>query len=158
MVFYVIIRGPAAVGKTTIGKGLAEQLNGKHISVDKVLKENGLDYIPGEKWVPEHKCLKFNAIVLPRVKERLKEGKIVVFDGNFYHKSQIENLIDNLDFQHFVFTLKAELNDCISRDKKREGELGEQAVKDVFKLVSAFDYGTIIDTKGKSHEQEHCQL
>jgi shikimate kinase len=34
MEYFVIIRGPLGVGKTTIAKRLAKQLNAKYISID----------------------------------------------------------------------------------------------------------------------------
>jgi hypothetical protein len=54
-------------------------------------------------------------------------------------------LIKELPYQSFVFTLKAPLETCIERDMRRGKTHGEAAAKDVHRLVSRFDYGTVID-------------
>ena len=45
MSYFVIIRGPAGVGKSTIVKKLVEYLKGHHIAFDEVMKKNKLDII-----------------------------------------------------------------------------------------------------------------
>ena len=150
MGYYIIIRGSAGVGKTTIGKLLAKKIKAEIIRFDKIMKSLGMDYIPGDKWIPLERFLKAHEIKIPELKEKLQNGINLIIDHNFYHKEQIEDLIKSLDSEHFVFTLKADLNECIKRDKTRKGELGEQATKDVFRLVSAFNYGIDIDTNGKT--------
>lgn len=120
------------------------------VHFDKIMKKLGMDYVSGDKWIPLHKFLKADKIMIPKFKDKLDKGKNIVLDGNFYHKGQIEDLVMGLDFPNFVFTLKAGLKECVKRDKTRSGELGEQATSDVFKLVSAFDYGMIINTEGKT--------
>ena len=152
MSYFIIIRGPAGIGKTTISRILAEKINAEVVHFDKIMDKLGLDYILGEKWIPLDKFLKADKIMVPELKEKLKVKNLVI-DGNFYHKKQIEDLIKNLKLQHFVFTLKADLKECIKRDKSREGNLGEKAIKDVFKLVNEFDYGIIINTSNKTPEQ-----
>ena len=148
MSYYIIIRGSAGVGKTIIGKKLAEKLNAELISFDKILDEKELGYVPGEECVPEKNFYKANEMVFSLADATLKKGKIVVIEGNFYHFAPLEDLIEQLDYPHFVFTLKASLNECVERDKTRKG-IGEKNVKDVYKLVSRFDKGQIIDTSNK---------
>ncbi len=36
MTYYVIIRGPAGVGKTSVAESVAKAINGVHISIDKI--------------------------------------------------------------------------------------------------------------------------
>ena len=43
MSYFIIIRGPLGIGKSTIAKALAEILKAEYIAIDKVLEENGLD-------------------------------------------------------------------------------------------------------------------
>ncbi len=150
MSYFVIIRGPAGVGKSVISRLVARKIHAETINFDKIMKELELDYIPGDKWIPLAKFLKADKIMMPKFKEKLERKKRIIFDGNFYHRKHISNLIDNLDLPNFVFTLKANLKECIKRDKTRGDKLGQQAIIDVFKLVSAFDYGIIINTNGKS--------
>ena len=78
-------------------------------------------------------------------KKILERGNPVVFDGNFYWKSQIKDLINRLDFKNYIFTLNAPLKVCINRDKKRDKTYGEKAVREVYKKSTEFDYGIKID-------------
>jgi predicted kinase len=153
MTYFVIIRGPAGIGKSTISELLARKIKAKVIHFDRKMDKANLVYIPGEKWIPLHKFLKADKIIAPKVKIELKNGKNIVFDGNFYHKEQIKDLIKRLNSKHFIFTLKANLKECIKRDKARKKYLGRKPISDVFKLVSKFDYGTKIDTEKKTENQ-----
>lgn len=146
MSYYVIIRGPLGCGKSTVAHRLAKILDAEYVPIDKVLEEHGLDKIePAAECIPTENFVKANEIVLPKVKEKLKSGKIVIFDACFYHKEPIEHLIRNLKYPHYVFTLKAPVDVCIERDRKRGKTHGEDAARAVHKLVAKFDYGTIID-------------
>ncbi|MFO8016108.1 MAG: AAA family ATPase [Candidatus Woesearchaeota archaeon] len=149
MSYVIILRGPAGAGKTLIGKRLASNLEGECIHIDEVLKENGLDYIVGERCVPEKNLFKVNDMISQHVKKQLQKGKMIVLEGNFYHKSQIKDLFEKIPGKFFAFTLKASLDECVNRDTKRKG-IGKERVEDVFRLVSAFDYGTVIDTNKKT--------
>ena len=151
MNYFIIIRGALGVGKTSIAKGLAKKLNGNCISIDKILEKNRLDKIKG-KCIPKRNFIEADKIILPKVKKYLHNGKVVIFDGNFYHKKQIEHLIKNLKYKHFIFTLKARLLVCIERDSKRKRTYGKKAAKAVHNLVSKFDYGTIINTDNKTEK------
>jgi hypothetical protein len=75
----------------------------------------------------------------------LKKGTAVIFDGNFYWKSQIRDLEKRLDHRHFVFTLKAPLDVCIKRDAGRKVSHGSQGAREVFAKSTRFDYGIGID-------------
>ena len=146
MSFYIIIRGPLGCGKSTISKELANILNAKYVSIDKIVDDTKL--IPREKeegYISQKSFIKANEIAVERVKDSLKRGEGVIFDGNFYWKSQIEDLISRLSFPHYVFTLKAPLEVCIERDKGRKELIGKDAARVVYKKVSEFDYGTVID-------------
>ena len=146
MVYYIIIRGPLGCGKSTIAENLTTLLHAEYISIDKALEENKLDKVgPEAECIPVENFIKANEIVIPKVKEKLKTGKIVVFDACFYHKKAIDHLIQNLEYPHYVFTLKAPIEVCIERDMKRKKHLGEDAVRAVHILVSRFDYGAVID-------------
>ena len=56
-----------------------------------------------------------------------------------------KDLISRLNFQHYVFTLKAPLEVCIKRDVEREKTYGEDATKVVFKKSTEFNYGIVIN-------------
>ena len=154
MSYYIIIRGPLGIGKSTVAKSLAKFLNGKYSSIDDVLAENGLDKIDkNEGSIPVKNFIKGNEIVIPKIKQSLDNGKVVIIDGNFYHQEQIIHLENNLPFKHYVFTLKATLEVCIKRDAERKNSYGEDAATAVYNLVSAFDYGIIINTENKTVQQ-----
>ena len=153
MSYFIIVRGPAGVGKTTIASVLAKSLHGYHISFDSILVQYGLDYVSGDPCVSEHKMIAANEIVIPMAQEKLTEGRIVIFDGNFYHKSQIKDLTTALEYPFFVFTLKADLKTCLTRNKTRSNQLDDQAVMDVFELVSKFDYGNVVNTNGQTIDE-----
>lgn len=158
MSYFIIIRGPLGCGKTAISKRLSEILNAEYISVDKILEENNLDKVgPEEETISAENFIKANEMILPRVKETLQNGKIVIFDGNFQHKEALEHLIDNLPFQHFVFTLHAPVEVCIDRDKNRIQSYGEDSVRALHMLVSRFEYGTVIDVT-KSLDESVAQI
>jgi predicted kinase len=103
--------------------------------------------------IPAENFIKANDVILPKIKETLSKGKIIILDACFYHKEPIEHLIRNLPFPHYVFTLKAPLEVCVKRDSKRKKVYGKDATKAVHKLVSRFDYGIIINTKDKTVNQ-----
>jgi|SRR3989344_4435832 len=147
--YFVIIRGPAGVGKSTISRLLAKKIKADVVHFDEVMEKLKLDYMEGEKWIPLFKFLKADKIVIPRFKKILKNKNLII-DGNFYHEKQIKDLIKNLKSKHYIFTLKADLDECIKRDEKRKNKLGKKAVKDVYKLVSKFDNGIIIDVNNKN--------
>jgi len=146
MAYFIIVRGPLGCGKSTITKMLAKKLKAKYISIDDVLEKNRLDDIdPKIGCIPANNFIKANEMVLQKVRRDLDGGKVVIFDACFYHKEPIEHLIKELPYKGFVFTLKAPLETCIERDRKRGKTHGETAARDVHRLVSRFDYGTVID-------------
>ena len=106
MGYFIIIRGPAGVGKSTISRLLAKRINAEVVHFEKIMKSMGLDYIPGDKWIPLNKYLKAHKMKIPELKGKLKKGTNLIIDHNFYHKKQIEDLIENLDSEYFAFTIK----------------------------------------------------
>jgi len=147
----ILIRGPLGVGKSTVARELCRRKNGCYISVDEVLEKHALDQ--SENGIPARNFLRANELALPTARQALAEGRPVVFDGNFYYKSQIKHLLRRLPKPHYVFTLNAPVEECIARDSGRERVYGEGAASWVHYLVSRFEAGTPIDTQGKSIEQ-----
>jgi predicted kinase len=145
MSFYVIIRGPLGCGKSTISKKISETLNAKYFAVDRVLDDYDLGEEKEAGYVSQKSFIKANEIIAPEVEKFLHSGKPVVFDGNFYWRSQIDDLIGRLDFPHYVFTLKAPLETCIERDSSREKTHGVDAASAVYKKSTEFNYGIVID-------------
>jgi len=140
MVYYVIIRGPLGVGKTTISGRLAQEIGAVHISIDQILDDRGL-WDSGQL----SEFLAANAFAVEQARGFLDRGTPVVFDGNFYWKAQIEDLIAKLDFRHFVFTLTAPLSVCIERDGGRIPSHGSEAATEVYAKTSLFEWGVGVD-------------
>lgn len=153
MSYYIIIRGPLGSGKSTIAERLSQMLNGKYIAIDRILDQHSLTKDKEEGYVSQRSFLKANKIVIPEAKNFLKKNIPVIFDGNFYWKSQIENLVNKLNYPYYVFTLKAALEVCIKRDSKRKKTHGKDAVEAVYRKSTEFDYGIIIDIGNKIIDQ-----
>lgn len=154
MAYFVIIRGPSGIGKSTISKELSKILGAYYIPIDDFLEKEGLDNInEKEGCIPVKNFTELNKNILPKIKSELEKDKIVIIDGNFYHKEQIENIINNLSYLNYVFSLKAPLKVCIERDNKRQNSYGKKATTEVYRLVSKLNHGTLIDTNNKSINQ-----
>lgn len=145
MTYYIIIRGPLASGKSSISKELSRRINGKYFAIDTVLDDNKLSKKKEDGYISQKSFKKVNEIISSGSRNLLNTKIPVIFDGNFYWKSQIEDLRNKLDFPHYVFTLKAPLEVCIDRDSKRNKSYGELAVKEVYEKSNSFDYGIMID-------------
>ncbi|MBI3334434.1 AAA family ATPase [Candidatus Pacearchaeota archaeon] len=145
MSFFIIIRGPLGCGKSIIAEKLSKILNAEYFSVDRVLDEHDLTKDKEVGYISQRSFIKTNKIISPDAKQILDSGKPVVFDGNFYWESQIDDLIKRLDFPHYVFTLKAPLEVCIARDIERGETHGADATRAVYKKSTEFDYGAVID-------------
>ncbi|MBU0706543.1 ATP-binding protein [Patescibacteria group bacterium] len=156
---FIVIRGPLGVGKSTIAKKLASELNGEYVDIDRILDENGLDKVSeDEGCIPAENFIKADNLILPELKKKLQNNQPVIFDACFYHKKHIEHLINSLPFPHYAFTLKAPVDVCIRRDSERSKTHGEGAAQAVHYLVSRFDYGTIIDTNNKTIDETFREI
>ena len=157
----ILIRGPLAAGKTTVALALIERLGGSYVSFDRIMEEHGLDEAEEGGGIPLAHFLEGNALAIAQVREALDAGATVVFDGCFYHLGQLEALVGALDGGAEVFTLKASLETCVARDRGRARSYGPDAAAAVHWMVSQFDYGTCIDTDGKTVAQvvaEMCEV
>jgi predicted kinase len=133
------------VGKSTIATKLAEVLRAEYIPIDRVLNEHNLESDREDGYISQKSFRKANEIIVPRAKTKLDAGIPVVFDGNFYWKSQIDDLIKRLAFTHYVFTLRAPVEVCIERDIQRGKTHGEDAARVVYAKSTEFSYGEVID-------------
>lgn len=145
MSYYIIIRGPLGCGKSTVTRKLAEKLKAEYFEVDRVLDEYDLEKDIEDGYISQKSFINANEIISAQAKDFLEKGKRVVFDGNFYWRSQVDDLIKRLDFPGYVFALKAPLEVCIERDRGREKTHGEDAARAVYKKSTEFDYGAVID-------------
>jgi predicted kinase len=154
----IVIRGPLAAGKTTIALALIERLEGSYVSFDRIMEEHGLDQAEEGGGIPAANFLKGNALAVAEVRDALDAGAPVVFDGCFYHLGQLEDLVARLPDGAEVFTLKASLETCVARDRGRARSYGPDAAAAVHWMVSQFDYGTCIDTEGKTVDQVVAEI
>jgi predicted kinase len=151
MSYSVVIRGALGVGKTTVASALADALSGYVVSIDSILEQHGL-----EEWeagyISERSFIRANEIAVAEAEPILRRGTTVIFDGNFYHRSQIDDLAQRLEFPLAVFTLKAPLSECIERDRGRAVSYGEDAVREVFAKVAEVEYGIDLDARRRVPE------
>ncbi len=113
------------------------------------MKKNKLDIIVRDGISAEN-FVKANALIISKAIKKLKSNKIVIFDGCFYRKEQLQHLKKNLPFKHYIFSLKASLKDCLARNKTRKKPMTKKAIEDVYKLVSRLKAGIEIDTSNKN--------
>jgi predicted kinase len=145
MNYYVIIRGPLGCGKTTIAKKISRKIHARYIAIDRILEKHHLEQDHEAGYISQKSFKRANEIIAPKAKKILDTGTPIVFDGNFYWKSQITDLEKRLDRPHFIFTLQAPLSVCIARDKKRKKTHGKDAARAVYKKSTSFSYGVVID-------------
>ena len=148
MAYFIIIRGPAGIGKTTIAKKLAKDLNADHFSFDKIMKENKLDNIDGDG-IPTENFIRANEIIIPLIIHK----KRVILDGCFYREKQINHLLNKFKIKNYIFTLNADVAECLNRNKTRRNPMTEENIKQVYDLVSKIKIGININTSGKSIHQ-----
>lgn len=145
--FYLIIRGPLGIGKSTVTRELCQRLGATALSIDQILEEHGL-----EEWedgfISEDSFRQANAIAAHRAEKPLTQGSPVIFDGNFYWKSQIEDLVARLPYPHEILTLDAPLAVCIARDAGRAVSLGSEGATQVYQKSTAFQIGVLMDATG----------
>ncbi|MFH1598316.1 MAG: AAA family ATPase [Patescibacteria group bacterium] len=152
MTNFIIIRGPAGVGKTTIAQAVAKLLNGVHFNIDQVLRDTNLEIKDGD--IPVGNFLKVQTIIKPKVIEYLEQGKPVVFDGNFYYQEQIDQLVKELSGKPFIFTLKASLETCWQRNlARKKNAMNRISIEAMYRINTTFEAGQVVDTEGKNEKE-----
>jgi predicted kinase len=140
MVFFVVIRGPLGIGKSTVAERLAKEISATHISIDQILEDHNL-------WETGHlsEFLEANVFAIGMARGPLSGGTPVIFDGNFYWKTQLKDLIGALPYRAHVFTLIAPLSVCMERDRQRARPYGAEAARQVYSKATRFEWGIPID-------------
>ena len=151
MSFYVILRGPLGSGKTTLAERLVQRLNGRVVSIDRLLEAHDLEQWEDD-YISERSFLQANGFAIAEAEPWLRRRTPVVFDGNFYWRSVIDDLLQRLPYPHAVLTLRLPLAVCVGRDAGRTPSLGAEATRDVYRKVTSFDYGVPIEASGSVDE------
>jgi predicted kinase len=136
----VVIRGPLGIGKSTVAERLAKEISPTHISIDQILEDHNL-------WETGHlsEFLEANVFAIGMARGPLSGGTPVIFDGNFYWKTQLKDLIGALPYRAHVFTLIAPLSVCMERDRQRARPYGAEAARQVYSKATRFEWGISID-------------
>ena len=140
MGYYVVLRGPLGVGKTTVARKVARRLGARYISIDRILDAQGFWY---DGRLSEF--LNANRVAATLASRPLAQGVPVVLDGNFYWRTQLRDLARRLHRPHLVCTLEAPVEVCIARDARRIPSHGADAARAVHAKSTAFDAGVRID-------------
>jgi predicted kinase len=130
------------VGKSTIAERLARRRGWSVVSIDRILEEP-------DGWYSGRlaEFLRANGRAEALARPLLKRGVPVIFDGNFYWKTQIEDLLRRIDLPHRVFSLTAPLALCVARDGQRPQPHGAEAARRVYARSTKFSYGIPIDAR-----------
>ena len=151
MSYYVIIRGPAGSGKSTIAKKLAKGLDAFYLDFDKVLSGYKLDKIDGDGISTEN-FIKGNELILDDIRQRVKSDQTVIIDACFYRKGHLDHLVKSLPYKHFIFSLQSSLEECIQRNRKRKKGMADQDIIDVYNLVAKYKTGILIIIEGRKEK------
>ncbi|MBR9705875.1 ATP-binding protein [Candidatus Pacearchaeota archaeon] len=147
---YLIIRGALGIGKSTVSKKLANVLDARHISYDELIDVH--PYLLDHKedgYISQKSFFIANNMALDRARKDLEKRRLVIFDGNFYWKSTLDDFVlkmHDLGYSGQIFTLTAPLDVCMGRDAAREKPYGPEAAKAVYKKANSFESGVEVDT------------
>lgn len=158
----VVVRGPLGIGKTTVGRALAQAMGAELISIDQILEEHQLEEWDSDR-ISLASFLRANTFAIERARDSLARHVPVIVEGNFYWAEQVDDFLTRLGSSAVVFTLLAPLHVCIERDRQRpepaEGvgpragdHMGEESVRQVYAMVSAVDRGSPVDASGPTQE------
>ncbi len=146
MSYFVVVRGPLGIGKTAVSERLAQVIGAKYVSMDKILDEPGVEEWDEKAGHYSERCFtRTNELAVGRTEASIYQGTPMIFDGNFYWKSQIIDLLNRLKFPHWVFTLTAPIEVCVQRDSQRDPPHGREATERVYAKSTEFDWGIAID-------------
>ena len=144
--FYIVLRGPLGVGKSTVASALARRARADVISIDRLV-----DSLPDLEWkrgyISLGSFLRTSRLAVARARPLLDKGRTVIFDGNFYWRTQIRDLERQLPYPHLVCTLSGSISLCLARDAMRQRPYGAVAVHAVHRRTMSFSYGTRFDAR-----------
>lgn len=143
--FGLIIRGPLGAGKTTVAREVGTRRGAVVLAIDEFVES---DWDGGT----EALFLRANAMALERARPVWQGGGSVIFDGNFYWRSAIEDLVRRTPVLATVVTLELPVEECIRRDAERAHPYGETAAREVYEKVGSVCLGHYLDARGTVEE------
>ena len=143
----ILIRGSLGVGKSTIAKALAENINAEYLSLDKIVDDNNLN---GEDGIPLENFLKSNEIIFKLIND---SENYFVIDGCYYYQEQIDDLQKRFGGKILIFSLVSDVKICISRDSGREKVYGEDSARFVHMITTKVKSGYEIDNSHLSVQE-----
>lgn len=149
---YIIIRGPAGVGKTTLAKKLiayfnSHKISAKYFSPGLMRKKHNLGFSMKEK-------LKADNFLISEARDIIEKGHVAIFDEVYYYPQQMLNFRNKLG-SPIVIHLKAPIGALLERNSKRTGKkkLSEKRMRDVYGLDRRFRNGNVINTHKRNKNQ-----
>ena len=149
---YIIIRGPAGVGKSKLAKNLVIWFRRRKIKI-KSFNPGSLRRRYNLSFSLEDK-LKLDNILIQKTKKLINEGYVIIFDEVYYYPKQITNFNKKLG-RPIIISLKASLKKCLERNNYRRSKrkLLDKNVIEVYKLDKSFKKGYVINTENKSKNE-----
>lgn len=146
----IVIRGPSAVGKSTIASLLHKEIsNSAHIDVD-VLKRMVSEESSAVRTEIGHN------VSLYFVQELIKNGFNIIIEEIFRDEnfSRLSKLLNKSDYRLISFFITVPLPVLIERDKKRTHKVkGEGVVSRLYSEITPRKGDIVIDMSNLSNEQ-----
>lgn len=149
----IIIRGPAGIGKTTIGKLLKKKLGDCLLfNVDMICSDMIGDH-------PRKTKVRHAAHELCYMAAKKTPTKNIIFERLFLDQEDIDHIIklfSKTKYKLIVITLKAPISRLVKQDSKRPGVLGSEDIKRLHSLFAKSNVettGKIIEVRNKSVER-----
>jgi len=146
----IIIRGPAGIGKSTVGKLLKKKLGDSLLfNIDNICS----NMVGGH---PKKTKVRYASYELCYLAAKKTPTKNLIFERLFYDQKDIDyivKLFSKLKYKVKIITLKASLPKLIKQDSKREGVLGSEDIKRLHSYFVKSDVkttGKIIEVRNKS--------
>ena len=161
----VLIRGPPAVGKTTVTKGVLLELKTKHkidcayISEDDFRKQMQFKYKAADSEVYKNSVKIIEQVIKKLLK--LDNYDIIFIEGLFRYEFSIkdyEKLAKRNKFEMIMFQFEASLKELFKRDSKlRETKTTFKEIKEIKRDIDKYvpEYAIKVDsTKPIKHQLE----